>query len=95
MAYPNLVPEHGPTKVCIVRTDCRRRFLGHQLPFLPAARPDTTNKRLLVLQSFYYLLSACQEGFLKNFLMMKNAANPKHNITTDEGSGTGLIGVLS
>ncbi len=95
MAYPNLVPEHGPTKVCIVRTDCRRRFLGHQLPLLPATRPDITNKRLLVLQSFYYLLSACQEGFLKNFLMMKNAANPKHNITTDEGSGTGLIGVLS
>ncbi len=93
MAYPNLVPEHGPTKVCIVRTDCRRRFLGHQLPLLPATRPDITNKRLLVLSSFYYLLSACQEGFFKNFLMTKNATNPKPNSTRDEGSGTGLIGV--
>ena len=56
----NLVPLHGPTDVCIVRTDCSRRFLGHQLPFLPATRPDITNKRLLVLLSFYTVLSACQ-----------------------------------
>ena len=48
---------------CIVRTDCRRRFLGHQLPFLPATRPDITNKRLLVLQSFYNILSTCQDSF--------------------------------
>jgi hypothetical protein len=56
----NLVPLHGPTDVCIVRTDCSRRFLGHQLPFLPATRPDITNKRLLVLLSLYSIVSACQ-----------------------------------
>jgi hypothetical protein len=51
----SILPRSNPHGVCIVRTDCSRRFLGHLLPFLPAARPDTTNKRSLVLQSFYPL----------------------------------------
>lgn len=65
----SILPRSNPHGVCIVRTDCSRRFLGHQLPFLPATRPDITNKRLLVLQSFYTLLSACQVKKYKEKLL--------------------------